>query len=125
MASAIRMILEYDGRKNSDKKSDSLQISEQHIQGSSVPLIQLLTPPKVAVEINYLPEALRAKYELYLKSSDTHIVQTKENKALEADVPMGMYTIGAVDPSGILQADVRVGEDLRPPRYNLRLGAQL
>lgn len=124
LASAVRKILEHDWEKASDNKPASLQLCEQLIQGRSIPLVQLQSAPKVAVEINYLPEALRAQYELYLQSSHTHVVQTKENKRLEAEVPMGIYTVGAVDPAGALQPDVRQDEDVRPPRYNLELGAQ-
>lgn len=124
LASAVRQILEHDWEKAADMKANSPQVCEQIINGISVPLLRLQAAPKVSVEINYLPETLRSQYQLYLKSSHTHVVQTKENKCLVADVPMGVYTVGAEDPEGKLQPDVRLDEDLRPPRYNLELGAQ-
>lgn len=125
LASAIRKILEYDWEKAQSQKSARLQVSEQLINGSSVPLLRLSAAPKVAVEINYLPEAMRAQYELYIQSALAKVArQTKVNKCLEAEIPMGVYTVGAVDPDGVYQADIRPDEDLRPPRYNLELGGQ-
>lgn len=124
LASAVRTILAHNPEKVPGGKESSLQVCEQVIRGSLVPLIRLLSAPKVAVEVNYLPETLRAQYKFYLRSAHTHIVQTKENKCLEAEVPMGVYTVGAVDPDGALQPDERPDEDLRPPRYTLELGAQ-
>lgn len=119
LASAIRKILEKRGGASS-------QASEQVTQGKSVALLRLQTSPQVAVEVNYLPEHMRDQYELYLKSIgggiSTHIVQTKENKSLMANVPMGMYIIGAIDPNGVLRSDIREDEDLRPPYFTLALG---
>lgn len=120
LASAIRKILER-GWENA-----ASQVSEQLTQGRSIPLLRLRTSPKVVVEVNYLPENMRDQYELYLKSigtsTFTHIVQTRENKCLMANVPMGMYSIGAIDPTGVLQSDIRENEDLRPPYFTLALG---
>jgi hypothetical protein len=125
LASAIRKILEYEWEKLKSEKASHLQVCEQLIHGSSVPLIRLSTVPKVVVEVNYLPEAMRAQLELFVQSTLANVVhQIKENKCLEAEVPMGFYTIGAVDPDGVHQADIRPDEDLRPPHYNLVLGAQ-
>lgn len=87
-----------------------------------MPLIRLNSSPKVAVEVTYTPETKRALYELYLQSTAMRIAQTQLDKPFEVDVPMGIYSVGAIDPSGVLQADVRPNEDLRPPRYNVVLG---
>jgi hypothetical protein len=124
LASSIRNILEYEWEKAQGQKGSRLQVCEQLINGSSVPLMRLSTTPKVAVEVNYLPEALRVQYELYIQSAQVRVAQTKENKCLEAEVPMGVYTVGAVDPDGVNQPDIRSDEDLRPPRYQLQLGVQ-
>lgn len=111
--------------KSPEQKVSRLQVCEQLIHGSSVPLLRLSTVPKVAVEVNYLPESMRTQYELYIQSGLAKVVlQTKENKCLEAEIPMGVYTVGAFDPDGVHQADIRPDEDLRPPRYNLALGVQ-
>lgn len=122
LASAVRKILEHEWEKNPNQNISRLQVCDQQINGGSVPLIRLATSPRVAVEVNYLPEAMRAQYELYVQSANTKIAQTKENKCLEVEVPMGVYTVGAVDPDGVHQPDIRPDEDLRPPHYNLKLG---
>ncbi len=122
LASAIRKILEYDWEKAKDGKGTQLQLSEQIIHGRAVPLIRLNFSPKVAVEVTYSPETKRALYELYLQSAVMRVAQTQLDKPFEVDVPMGIYSVGAVDPAGILEADVRPNEDLRPPRYNVVLG---
>lgn len=121
LASAIRKILEYDWKK----KTAPVQVCEQLIHGRSIPLVRMQAAPKVAVEINYLPENLRAQYEIYLKSSQSKFLQSKQDKCLEAEVPMGIYTVGAEDPNGELQPDIRHDEELRPPLYTLELGTQL
>ncbi|KJS01992.1 MAG: hypothetical protein VR65_07035 [Desulfobulbaceae bacterium BRH_c16a] len=124
LASAIRKILEYEWEKTQSQKGNRLQVCGQLINGSSVPLLRLLTTPKVAVEINYLPEVMRTQYELYIQSTQAKVAQIRENKCLETEVPMGVYTVGAVDPNGVHQSDIRPDEDLRPPCYNLELGGQ-
>lgn len=124
LASAIRMILEHEWEKAKGQKDSRYQVSEQLINGSPVPLLRLLIPPKVSVELDYLPKAMRVHYELYVQSSHRKLAQTKENKCFEVEVPMGVYTVGAVDPDGVHEPDIRPDEDLRPPRYNLQLGVQ-
>jgi len=122
LGSAARQLLEYEWEKDPNQRASAPQVCEQVIQGCSVPLIQLNAPPRVAVEINYVPETMRAQYRIYVRSMLTEIVQTNENKCLEGEVPMGVYTVGAIDPAGALQADERQDEELRPPRYSLSLG---
>ena len=56
LASAIRKLLEYDQERSADKKAILVQTSEQLIHGKSVPLTNLNSTPKVAVEVNYSPE---------------------------------------------------------------------
>ena len=122
LASATRIILEQEWEN--PQGQGRLQVCEQQIYGGSIPLLRLSNPPKVTVKINYLPEAMRSQYELYVQSTNTKVAQTKQDKCLVADVPMGIYTVGAVDPDGVHQSDIRLDEDLRPPRYNLELGLQ-
>lgn len=122
LATAIRIILEHEWDKKQGQSR--LQVCEQRINGSSVPLLRLSTPPKVAIKVNYLPETRRTLYELYVESAKIKVAQTKEDKYLEGDVPMGIYTVGAIDLDGVHQPDIREYEDLRPPRYNLELGGQ-
>ncbi len=124
LASAIRKILEYEWERAQNQNAGRLQVCEQLINGRSVPLLRLSTAPKVAVEVNYLPEAMRVKYQLYVRSAQQSVVQTKENRSLEAELPMGVYAVGAVDPDGVYSPDIRQDEDLRPPYYNLNLGEQ-
>lgn len=124
LASSVRKILEHDWQKTNIGDMASLQLSEQVIHGRAVPLIRLSSPPKVSVQVSFSPETKRSLYELYLQSGTMRFAQTKLDRAFETDVPMGIYSVGAIDPSGILQSDVRPHEDVRPPRYNVVLGTQ-
>jgi hypothetical protein len=124
LASAVRKILGYEWERASDRKATTLQICEQVIHGKSVPLLRLNTVPKVAVEVTFSPETKRALYELYLQSAEMRVAQTMIDRVFETEVPMGVYTVGAIDPIGALDADIRPNEDLRPPRYNVSLGVQ-
>ena len=121
LGSTIRKILEYEFEKRIHNGKN--QVCEQLINGRSIPLIQLLTPPKVAVEVNYVPENMRACFEISVKSPKIHLTQIKENKLFEVEVPMGMYTVCAIDPDGQHNSDIREDEELRPPYYILELGA--
>jgi hypothetical protein len=129
LATAIRIILMHRW-ESTGSAIDALQLCEQKIAGESVPLLRRPQPPKVEVEINYLPESLRMNYELYLhpqrysQSPPQRIAQTRQDRCLAAEVPMGIYTVGAIDPDGRLPADIRPDEDLRPPHYRLALGTR-
>jgi Caspase domain len=118
LASATRRLLENEF----PPPGGTAQYSEQSIHGRSVPLVRLSTPPKVAISINYLPVNRRSSYELYARSIGMHVKQTREDRVLEAVVPMGIYAVGASDPDGALPPDERAEEDIRPPIYEILLG---
>ena len=125
VAMAIRQLLEYYVLEGSGKPGMGKQVSEQSVQGSSVPLIRLATAPKVKVWLDLTPLQRRALYELYLQSAKGgRVAQTLLNQVFTTEVTRGFYEVGAQDPAGALPAVLHVEEELIPPTYLLTLSAQ-
>lgn len=120
LAMAVRLLLEFEARARASHR----QVSDQTVQGSPVPLLQLAATPKVKVWLDLLPPERRALYELYLKSfTGARFAQSLLNQVFEVDVPRGFYEVGAQDPQGTLPAVAHLQEDLFPPVYVLTLEA--
>jgi hypothetical protein len=125
VAMAIRQLLEYYVLEGSGKPGAGEQVSEQSVQGSSVPLIRLASAPKVKVWLDLTPLQRRALYELYVRSAKgDRMAQTLRNQAFKTEVTRGFYEVGARDPAGTLPAVLHAEEELRPPTYLLTLLSQ-
>jgi hypothetical protein len=122
VATAIRQLLEYDAVQASGRASTGKQVSEQLVQGGSVPLLRLTVPPKVKVSLDLTPTQRRAMYELYLKpAKGGRVTQTLLDQVFKVEVPRGFYDIGAHDPAGALPAVLHQEEELVPPMYTLTM----
>lgn len=125
IATAIRQLLEYDALEVSGKAGTGKQVSEQLVQGISVPLLRLAVPPKVKVWLDLTPAQRRAKYELFLKpAKGDRVAQTLLDQVFKIEVPRGFYEIGAHDPVGALPAVLHPEEELLPPMYTLTMQSQ-
>lgn len=122
VATAIRQLLEYDAVQASGRASTGKQVSEQLVQGGSVPLLRLTVPPKVKVSLDLTPTQRRTMYELYLKpAKGGRVTQTLLDQVFKVEVPRGFYDIGAHDPAGALPAVLHQEEELVPPMYTLTM----
>lgn len=125
IATAVRQLLEYDALEGAGKAGTGKQVSEQSVQGSSVPLLRLASTPKVKVWLDLTPTHRRALYELYLLSAKGgRVCQTLVDQVFRIEVPRGFYEVGAQDPSGTLPAVLHAEEDLVPPIYALTMHSQ-
>ena len=126
IASAIRQLLEYDALESFGKIGTGTQVSEQWVQGISIPLLRITSPPKVKVWLDLAPSKMRTAYELYLLSAHgNRIVQTRLNNVFKVEVQRGFYEVGAHDPDGALPSIVHLEEELVPPMYPLTLQSTL
>jgi hypothetical protein len=120
IASAIRKLLE-KGNKTAKRR----QVSDQAIGGDSVPLLRLQTPPLVKVELDLIPEPMRALARLYLLSAKG--VQHDHDGAKGAfvtEVPRGMYVVGAKALAQEFRDLTFEDQDLIPPFFGLTLQVQ-
>jgi hypothetical protein len=125
VATAIRQLLAYDALVASGKTDTGKQVSSQMVQGSSVPLLRIASPPKVKVWLDLTPTQRRARYELYLKSAKGALIAQKLlDQVFTTEVPRGFYDIGARDPAGTLPAVLYSEEELVPPMYTLTIKSQ-
>ena len=115
VASAVRTLLQHN-----DSGEDK-QVSDQLIQGASIPLLRFTQPPKVMVHLDLAPQNLRDRYELYLARGMNRFAQTLINGVFKVDLPRGMYEVGALDPKDLLPGVLHEDEDLVPPVYMLTL----
>lgn len=122
IAGAVRKLLEYDELETTGKPGSGKQVSEQSVQGSSVPLLRLAAAPKVKVRLDLTPAQRRALYEIYLLSAKgDRVMQTKLDQVFKIEVARGFYEVGAQDPAGALAPVQLAGEELEPPSYTLTL----
>lgn len=125
VATAVRQLLEYEALQASGNVGTGKQVSEQLVQGSSVPLLRLAVPPRVKVRLDLTPSQRRAMYELYLQpAKGGRIAQTLLDQVFAVEVPRGFYEIGAHDPAGALPAVQYPDEELVPPLYALTMESQ-
>jgi hypothetical protein len=125
IAAAVRQLLEYDALEASGTAGTGKQVSEQSLQGSSIPLLRLTAAPKVKVWLDLTPAQRRALYEIYLVSAKgSRFAQTQLDRIFKIDVPRGFYEVGANDPAGALPPVVHPEEELVPPMYRLNLHSQ-
>ncbi len=125
VAAAVRQLLEYDALETSGKPGSGKQVSEQSVQGSSVPLLRLNAAPKVKVWLDLSPAQRRALFEIYLLSAKgNRVMQTQLDRVFKIEVPRGFYEVGAQDPAGALASVVHQEEELVPPAYALTLKSQ-
>lgn len=126
IAAAIRQLLEYETLNASTRNDECIQVSEQRVQGISVPLLRIAAVPKVKVWLDLSPRQRRALYERYLVSSKGERVAEKGlDDVYKVEVPRGFYEVGAHDPEGSLPAIVHLDEELVPPIYPLTLESPL
>jgi Caspase domain len=124
IAAAVRQLLEFDTLINKGNPGMGKQVSEQTVQGSSVPLLRLASAPKVKVWLDLTPSQRRALYELYLVSERGYrVAQSLVDQVFQIEVPRGFYEVGAQDPTGALPAVIYQQEELVPPTYPLILQA--
>lgn len=125
IAAAVRQLLEYDALEASGTAGTGKQVSEQSVQGSSIPLLRLTAAPLVKVWLDLTPAQRRALYEIYLVSAKgNRFAQTQLDRIFKIDVPRGFYEVGANDPAGALPTVVHPEEELVPPFYKLDLHTQ-
>lgn len=121
-ASAVRQLLEYDALEKAGQHGSGKQVSEQMIQGPSVPLLKISTAPKVKVWLDLTPTQRRSLYELYLLSAKgDRVAQQLLNQVFKVELPRGFYEVGARDPAGALPHVIHAEEELIPPMYVLTL----
>ncbi|RQD52165.1 hypothetical protein IPC321_28035 [Pseudomonas aeruginosa] len=119
-------MLEYETLNASTRNDECIQVSEQRVQGISVPLLRIAAVPKVKVWLDLSPRQRRALYERYLVSSKGERVAEKGlDDVYKVEVPRGFYEVGAHDPEGSLPAIVHLDEELVPPIYPLTLESPL
>jgi hypothetical protein len=122
IAKAIRQLLEYEALDAVGKPGTGKQVSEQSVQGDSVPLLRIPSAPKVKVWLDLAPTQRRAVYELYLLSAKgARVAQTKQDQVFKTELTRGFYEVGAHDPAGGLPAVVHPEEELVPPMFPLTL----
>ena len=122
VANSVRQLLEYDALEAAGKPGSGKQVSEQLVQGSSVPLLRLAAAPKVKVWLDLSPLQRRALYELYLQSAKGgRVAQTQLDQVFRIEVARGFYEVGAHDPAGALPAVLHPEEELVPPMYTLTM----
>lgn len=125
VATAIRQLLEYDAMEAAARPDTKKQVSEQLVQGSSIPLLRLTVAPKVKVWLDLTPLQRRALYELYLQGAKGgRVAQTQLDQIFKIEVPRGFYEVGAHDPVGALPPVVHAEEELVPPTYTLTMQSQ-
>jgi hypothetical protein len=120
IAGAVRKLLE-KGNKTAKRR----QVSDQTISGDSVPLLRLPTAPLVKVELDLLPEPMRALARMYLLSAKG--VKHDHDGAKGAfitEVPRGMYVVGATALAKEFGDLLFDEQDLIPPLYGLTMQAQ-
>lgn len=122
ISTATRQLLEYDALETTGRAGTGKQVSEQSVQGSSMPLLRLAKAPKVKVWLDLTPSQRRAMYELYLQSvKGDRVAQTRLDQVFKIEVSRGFYDVGAHDPAGALPAVLHPEEELVPPMYTLTL----
>ncbi len=120
IASAVRKLLE-----NGNKTAKRRQVSEQRIGGSSVSLLKSIQVPKVKVELDLLPEAMRAVAKLYLTSArGDSFPHNGTDGIFQTEVPRGFYAIGAKAIGGEFAELMFDDQDLIPPLFDLTMRAQ-
>jgi hypothetical protein len=120
IASAVRKLL-----NNGNKTAKRRQVSDQTIGGDSVPLLRFGTPPLVKVELDLMPEPMRALARIYLLSAKGVRHDHEGVKgAFVTEVPRGIYEIGAKAPANEFGDLTLEDQDLIPPLYNLTLQAR-
>jgi hypothetical protein len=120
IASAVRKLLE-KGNKTAKRR----QVTDQRISGDSVPLLRLQAPPLVKVELDLIPEPMRALARMYLLSAKG--VQHDHDGAKGAfvtEVPRGMYVVGAKALAKEFGDLTFEDQDLIPPLFGLTLQVQ-
>ena len=120
IAGAVRKLLE-KGNKTAKRR----QVSDQTISGDSVPLLRLTTAPLVKVELDLLPEPMRAFARMYLLSAKG-VKHDHEgaNGAFVTEVPRGMYAVGATALAKEFGDLLFDEQDLIPPLFGLTMQAQ-
>lgn len=121
LASAVRQILE-SGNQTAQRK----QVSDQHVQGDSVPFFKRQFPPLVKVHVDVEPVSRRQVSNLHVrpylqdaaKGYVTH-VHSGSQGALKKDMPRGQYAVGATN--NVDWSVEHPNEELVPPIYNLML----
>ena len=120
IASAVRQLL-----ARGNKTAKRRQVSDQTISGDSVPLLRLQTPPMVKVELDLIPEPMRALARMYLLSAKgVQHYHDGAKGAFVTEVPRGMYVVGAkalAKQFGDLLFD---DQDLIPPLFDLTMEVQ-
>ena len=117
LAAAVRKLLENGSKSNARK-----QVSDQHIGGTSVPLIRIGTPPLVKVAIDLLPENLRALAKMFMASAKgARFEHDGANGVFVKEVPRGIYDVGAKAPAHEFVDLLLEGEEFIPPIYDLTM----
>jgi len=120
IASAVRKLLE-KGNKTAKRR----QVSDQTIGGESVPLLRLQAPPRVKVELDLIPEPMRALARMYLLSAKgVQHVHDGAAGAFVTEVPRGMYVVGAKALAKEFKDLMFEDQDLIPPVFGLTMQAQ-
>lgn len=122
IAYAVRQLLDYDALEMAGKPGSGKQVSEQAVQGSSVPLLRITTAPKVKVRLDLSPAQRRALYEMYvLSAKGNRVAQQLLDQAFKVEVTRGFYEVGAQDPAGALPHVFLLEEEFVPPMYTFTL----
>ncbi|MCV2355405.1 caspase family protein [Paucibacter sp. B2R-40] len=121
LASAVRKLL-----ANGNKTPQRRQVSDQTISGDLVPLLRLTSAPKVKVELDLLPESMRALAKMYLLSArGLRQEHDGANGVFSCEVPRGFYSFGATAPQSQFGDLLVEDREFVPPLFAYPMQAQV